>query len=76
MERDASQCGFCTPGMIMAAKALLMHNENPSREEIKTALEGNYCRCTGYASIVEAVQLAARAYRERQGRQRSQPMHR
>ena len=52
----AIQCGFCTPGMLMSAKALLIHNPYPSREEIKTALEGNLCRCTGYEQIIEAIE--------------------
>ncbi len=55
----AIQCGYCTPGMIMAAKALLDENPNPSEEEVRKALDGNLCRCTGYVKIVEAV-LAAR----------------
>ncbi|WP_425058794.1 Nicotinate dehydrogenase small FeS subunit [Sporomusa carbonis] len=55
----AVQCGYCTPGMIMAAKALLMNNPNPSVEEIKTAIAGNLCRCTGYVNIVKAIQAAA-----------------
>jgi len=53
------QCGFCTPGMLMSAKALLIHNPHPSREEIKTALEGNLCRCTGYEQIIEAIESVA-----------------
>jgi carbon-monoxide dehydrogenase small subunit len=53
------QCGFCTPGMIMTAADLLQHNSKPSEEEIREALEGNYCRCTGYHNIVKAVQYAA-----------------
>ena len=53
------QCGFCTPGMIMSAKALLMENSNPSEDEIKEAITGNLCRCTGYKKIVESIQLAA-----------------
>ena len=53
------QCGFCTPGMIMAATALLQHTPKPSREQIEHALEGNLCRCTGYVNIVAAVQQAA-----------------
>jgi aerobic carbon-monoxide dehydrogenase small subunit len=53
---DASQCGFCTPGMIMSAKALLSEEMAPSLESIKTALAGNLCRCTGYQSIIKAVQ--------------------
>lgn len=55
----AIQCGFCTPGMIMAAKDLLDHNKYPSNFEIKDALSGNLCRCTGYTKIVEAVHLAS-----------------
>jgi aerobic carbon-monoxide dehydrogenase small subunit len=54
------QCGFCTPGMIMAAHGLLEQNPNPSEEEIRHGLEGNLCRCTGYHNIVKAVQHAAR----------------
>jgi carbon-monoxide dehydrogenase small subunit len=53
------QCGFCTPGMLMSAKALLMENPRPSEEEIRGALVGNLCRCTGYKKIVESIQLAA-----------------
>ncbi len=58
-EKLGTQCGFCTPGMIMAAEALLRKNPDPSVDEIKTALSGNLCRCTGYVKIVEAVQEAA-----------------
>lgn len=54
----AVQCGYCTPGMILSAKALLMKNPHPSREEIKRALSGNLCRCTGYAKIIQAVEMA------------------
>ena len=53
------QCGFCTPGMIMTAADLLQNNRKPSEEEIRTALEGNFCRCTGYHNIVKSVQYAA-----------------
>jgi aerobic carbon-monoxide dehydrogenase small subunit len=53
------QCGFCTPGMIMTAADLLQHNSKPSEEEIRVALEGNYCRCTGYHNIVKSIQYAA-----------------
>jgi carbon-monoxide dehydrogenase small subunit len=64
INKGAIQCGFCTPGMIMSAKALLDHNNNPTREEIKEALGGNICRCTGYAKIEEAVLAAAARLRE------------
>ena len=57
--KGAVQCGFCTPGMVMSAKALLDKNRAPSEEDIKTALRGNVCRCTGYKKIIEAVQLTA-----------------
>lgn len=53
------QCGFCTPGMIMTAADLLQHNPHPSEEEIRVALEGNLCRCTGYHNIVKAVEYAS-----------------
>ncbi len=58
-EKLGAQCGFCTPGMIMAAEALLRRNPDPGREEIKAALAGNLCRCTGYVKIVESVEAAA-----------------
>lgn len=58
-ERGAAQCGYCTPGMLVTAKALLDKNPNPPPEEIKEALSGNLCRCTGYLKIIEAVELAA-----------------
>ncbi|MDW8339882.1 MAG: (2Fe-2S)-binding protein [Geminicoccaceae bacterium] len=60
MDRFAAQCGFCTPGMIMAAKALLDRNPNPTREEVIEAISGNVCRCTGYLPIIEAILEAAR----------------
>ena len=60
---DAVQCGFCTPGMIISAKALLLKNPSPSRDEIRTALAGNICRCTGYTQIVDAVETAAERIR-------------
>jgi aerobic carbon-monoxide dehydrogenase small subunit len=59
-ERHGLQCGYCTPGMIMAATQLLERNSNPSQEEIRHGLEGNLCRCTGYQHIVEAVEYAAK----------------
>jgi carbon-monoxide dehydrogenase small subunit len=59
-ERHGLQCGYCTPGMIIAAAQLLDRNANPSREEIRHGLDGNLCRCTGYQHIVEAVEYAAK----------------
>jgi len=59
-EHHGLQCGYCTPGMIMAASQILDRNPNPSREEIRHGLEGNLCRCTGYQHIVEAVEYAAK----------------
>lgn len=61
LENYAMQCGYCTPGMIMTTKALLDRNPDPSREEIKDAIGGNICRCTGYKPIIEAVEDAAAA---------------
>jgi aerobic carbon-monoxide dehydrogenase small subunit len=58
-ENHALQCGYCTPGMIMASVSLLNEKPDPSEEEIREALEGNYCRCTGYENIIKAVQQAA-----------------
>jgi carbon-monoxide dehydrogenase small subunit len=55
------QCGFCTPGMIMTSEALLKQNPNPSEEEIRAGIAGNYCRCTGYQNIVNAIGAAAKA---------------
>jgi carbon-monoxide dehydrogenase small subunit len=60
-EAHALQCGYCTPGMIMAAIDLLQHNADPSEEEVRDGLEGNLCRCTGYQNIVKAVQAAGGA---------------
>lgn len=60
-EKLGTQCGFCTPGMIMAAEALLRRNSQPSEDDIKAALSGNLCRCTGYVKIIESVQAAAEA---------------
>ncbi len=62
-EHYAAQCGFCTPGMIMAAKALLDENPQPTAEEVKHFLSGNLCRCTGYVKIVDAVMAAAEEMR-------------
>jgi carbon-monoxide dehydrogenase small subunit len=60
VQAGAVQCGFCTPGMIISTKALLYKNSNPTDEEIKRALEGNLCRCTGYNKIIEAVKNVKR----------------
>jgi len=59
IDKGAVQCGFCTPGMILSSKALLDRNSHPSDVEIKTALAGNFCRCTGYTKILDAVREAA-----------------
>ena len=64
IDEGAIQCGFCTPGMIMMAKALLDENINPSRQEVKEGLGGNLCRCTGYVKIVDAVLAAADTMRK------------
>jgi len=61
VELGGAQCGFCTPGFIMAAAYLLEQNPNPSEEEIRKGLEGNLCRCTGYVNIIKSVQSAAKA---------------
>jgi aerobic carbon-monoxide dehydrogenase small subunit len=63
IDTGSVQCGFCTPGMIMGAKALLDENPNPSQEEICLGLAGNLCRCTGYVSIIQAVTAAAKQLR-------------
>ena len=64
MEAHGLQCGFCTPGFLMSALELLGENPDPSEEEIRETIGGNICRCTGYQSIIESVQLAARKMRE------------
>ncbi|HEX7145404.1 MAG TPA: (2Fe-2S)-binding protein [Gaiellaceae bacterium] len=58
-EHHALQCGYCTPGMLMSATALLRQNESPSEDEIRKGIQGNICRCTGYVNIVEAIKAAA-----------------
>jgi carbon-monoxide dehydrogenase small subunit len=55
-EKNALQCGFCTPGMLMAAQDLILSSKKPSREEIRNHISGNYCRCTGYQAIVDAIE--------------------
>ena len=67
-DKGASQCGYCTPGMILTAKHLLEQNGDPTRAEIAAALSGNLCRCTGYLQIIEAVETAAAALRQREAR--------
>ena len=62
LEKGAVQCGFCTPGMLLSAKGLLDQNPTPSVEEIKVAISGNLCRCTGYVKIIEAIKSASEAY--------------
>jgi len=64
VDAGAIQCGFCTPGMVMSSYALLKRKLRPSREEIRRALAGNLCRCTGYVQIIDAVELAAQRMRE------------
>jgi carbon-monoxide dehydrogenase small subunit len=71
VEGGAIQCGFCTPGMILSAKALLDENLEPTRDEIKGALAGNLCRCTGYVKIVDAVETAAAAMRSPAARRKA-----
>lgn len=67
--RNALQCGFCTPGMLMTAYSLLALPGIPSREEIRDALSGNYCRCTGYEAIVDAIETVARSRKAASGKQ-------
>ena len=64
VDNGAIQCGFCTPGMIMMAKALLDENPNPTKEEVKEGLGGNLCRCTGYVKIIDAVLATAKTMRK------------
>lgn len=59
IKHTAIQCGYCTPGMIMSAKALLTRNPHPTEEEVREAIAGNLCRCTGYVNIVKAIMAAA-----------------
>ncbi|MEI9478015.1 MAG: (2Fe-2S)-binding protein, partial [Deltaproteobacteria bacterium] len=65
VENFGIQCGFCTPGMVMSAKALLNKNPDPSREVIKEGIQGNLCRCTGYEQIIESISAAAKKTRKR-----------
>ena len=59
-ERNALQCGFCTPGMLLAAQDLILNSKKPTREEIRNHISGNYCRCTGYQAIVDAIEEVVR----------------
>lgn len=61
LDYGATQCGYCTPGMIMAGEALLLKNSNPTRQEIRKAISGNLCRCTGYQQIVDAIEATAKS---------------
>lgn len=73
-EAGASQCGFCTTGFLMAADALLRENDRPSRDEIKEAISGNLCRCTGYIKIIDAIEACAAEHRAfREGQAKGQP---
>ena len=67
VEHAALQCGFCTPGFVMSATALLMENPTPTRDEIKRAISGNLCRCTGYIRIIEAIEDVAAQYQKEGG---------
>ncbi len=64
VDAGAIQCGFCTPGMVLTAHALLLKNSKPTREQIRKALQGNLCRCTGYQQIIDAVEMASEHYRK------------
>jgi aerobic-type carbon monoxide dehydrogenase small subunit (CoxS/CutS family) len=75
VELGAAQCGYCTPGMLLTAEALLGENPAPTRDEIKAALAGNLCRCTGYVKIYEAVELAAARMRGEQAEARRETVY-
>jgi carbon-monoxide dehydrogenase small subunit len=75
VEVGAAQCGYCTPGVLLAAEALLEENATPTREEIKLALSGNLCRCTGYIKIYEAIELAAARLRGEPAEPRTETLH-
>ena len=74
-ELGAAQCGYCTPGILLTAEALLENQPNPSRDEIKDALAGNLCRCTGYIKIYEAVELAAAWMRGEDAQPRAESLY-
>jgi aerobic-type carbon monoxide dehydrogenase small subunit (CoxS/CutS family) len=64
VDAGAIQCGFCTPGMVLTAHAFLLRNSKPTREQIRKALQGNLCRCTGYQQIIDGIEMAAEFYRK------------
>jgi carbon-monoxide dehydrogenase small subunit len=66
-QHHAVQCGFCTPGMLMSVRALLRRHPRPSEQEIREAIEGNFCRCTGYQQILEAVQIVSGSRKDKEG---------
>lgn len=68
LDHGAVQCGFCTPGMILSAKALVDRKPNPTKKEIKTAIAGNTCRCTGYINIIEAIESYAKSVAEKEAK--------
>ena len=68
MEAGAIQCGFCTPGVVLSAKALLMHEENPTKEEVRDELSGHFCRCTGYLQFYDAVRIASEKIKDRKNK--------
>jgi carbon-monoxide dehydrogenase small subunit len=70
IEHGAIQCGFCTPGMIVATKELLDNTPNPSRQEIKAGIAGNLCRCTGYVKIIDAIEAAAEELSSKKGKRK------
>ncbi len=65
LENNGVQCGFCTSGMIMSAKALLDHNPKPTKDQIRTSIAGNFCRCTGYVQIVDSIEKAVEMIKEK-----------
>jgi len=75
VEVGAAQCGYCTPGVLLAAEALLEENASPTRDEIRLALSGNLCRCTGYLKIYEAIELAAARMRGEAATPRRETLH-
>jgi carbon-monoxide dehydrogenase small subunit len=68
IDSGAVQCGFCTPGLILAGEALLSHNPNPTRAEIREAISGNLCRCTGYQQVIDAIEVTAQQRQKQDGK--------